>query len=568
VNFTSTLPPIDDPVLLPLLEGNGVEINATVSGGSVLSVLLSIALSVLPLVLLIGFLAYQGRRMQQTQAGIFGFGGSRARLYDAEKSKVTFEDVAGQDEAKTELAEIVEFLKHPDKYRRLGARLPRGVLLIGPPGTGKTLLARAVAGEAAAPFFNISASEFVELFVGVGASRVRDLFAKAKAAAPAIVFVDEIDAVGRQRGAGLGGGNDEREQTLNQLLVEMDGFDDKTNVIVLAATNRPDVLDPALLRPGRFDRQVTVAFPDRTGREAILRIHSRNIPLAASVDLGALAAATPGFSGADLANLANEAALRAARRDRDVVAQEDFEEALDSILLGTRQPGLASVEERRLVAYHEGGHAIVARLTPGADPVHRVTIVPHGQALGVTVQRPDEDRRNYPRDYLMGRLAVMLGGRAAEDLVFGQPTTGAESDLKAATSLARRMVGLWGMTDEVGPVSYGVGETQPFLGRELAAPRDYAEATAARIDQEVVAIITTARDKATAILRTARPALDALADELVAHEMVDSQRLDEILLKAGFTPAIAAPGGTAAIAATAANRPRGSSPGKDASGVS
>ena len=551
LNFTSTLPPIDDPVLLPLLEKNGVEIDSTVSGGGVLSVVLSIALSVLPLVLLIGFLAYQGRRMQQSQAGIFGFGGSRARVYDAERPKVTFEDVAGQDEAKAELVEIIEFLKHPDKYRRLGARLPRGVLLIGPPGTGKTLLARAVAGEAEVPFFSISASEFVELFVGVGASRVRDLFTKAKATAPAIVFVDEIDAVGRQRGAGLGGGNDEREQTLNQLLVEMDGFDDKTSVIVLAATNRPDVLDPALLRPGRFDRQVTVAFPDRTGREAILQIHSRGIPLASSVDLEALAAATPGFSGADLANLANEAALRAARRDRDVVAQEDFEEALDSILLGTRQPGLTSVEERRLVAYHEGGHAIVARLTPGADPVHRVTIVPHGQALGVTVQRPDEDRRNYPRDYLMGRLAVMLGGRAAEDLVFGQPTTGAESDLKAATSLARRMVGLWGMTDEVGPVSYGVGETQPFLGRELAAPRDYADATAARIDQEVVAIITTARDKATAILRTARPALDALADELVAHEMVDSQRLDEILTQAGFTPAIAAPGGSLAIAANA-----------------
>jgi cell division protease FtsH len=549
LNFTSTLPPIDDPVLLPLLERNGVEIDAEESGGG--SVLLSLAVSVLPLVLLFGFLAYQGRRMQQSQAGIFGFGGSRARVYDAERPKVTFEDVAGQDEAKTELAEIVEFLKHPDKYRRLGARLPRGVLLIGPPGTGKTLLARAVAGEAAVPFFSISASEFVELFVGVGASRVRDLFAKAKATAPAIVFVDEIDAVGRQRGAGLGGGNDEREQTLNQLLVEMDGFDDQTSVIVLAATNRPDVLDPALLRPGRFDRQITVAFPDRAGREAILRIHTRGIPLAPSTDLGALARATPGFSGADLANLTNEAALRAARKDRDVVAGEDFEEALDSILLGTRQPGLTNLDERRMVAYHEGGHAVVARLTPGADPVHRITIVPHGQALGVTEQRPDDDRRNYPRDYLMGRLAVMLGGRAAEDVVFGQPTTGAESDLKVATSLARRMVGLWGMTDEVGPVSYGVGETEPFLGRELAAPRQYAEATAARIDQAVAEIITTARDRATAIIRTARPALDALADELVAHEMVDSRRLDEILLQAGFTPATAATSGERAPVTTA-----------------
>jgi cell division protease FtsH len=552
-NFTTTLPPIDDPVLLPLLESNKVEINAKETGGG--SVLLSLAISVLPLVLLFGFLAYQGRRMQQSQAGIFGFGGSKARLYDAERPKVTFADVAGQDEAKTELSEIVEFLKHPDKYRRLGARLPRGVLLIGPPGTGKTLLARAVAGEAAVPFFSISASEFVELFVGVGASRVRDLFAKAKAAGPAIVFVDEIDAVGRQRGAGLGGGNDEREQTLNQLLVEMDGFDDQTSVIVLAATNRPDVLDPALLRPGRFDRQITVAFPDRAGREAILRIHSRGIPLDPSVDLGALARSTPGFSGADLANLANEAALRAARKDRAVVTQEDFEEALDSILLGTRQPGLTNIDERRLVAYHEGGHAIVARLTPGADPVHRITIVPHGQALGVTEQRPDEDRRNYPRDYLMGRLAVMLGGRAAEDLVFGQPTTGAESDLKAATSLARRMVGLWGMTDEVGPVSFGVGETQPFLGRELAAPREYAEATAARIDEAVVAIITAARDRATEVIRTARPALDALADELVAHEMVDSLRLDEILLQAGFPPAKAAASGEPAIAAIAASAP-------------
>jgi cell division protease FtsH len=535
MNFTSTLPPIDDPALLPLLKSNQVEINAKETGGG--SVLLSLLSSILPLVLLFGFLAYQGRRVQQSQAGIFGFGGSKARVYDAERPKVTFADVAGQDEAKKELVEIVDFLKLPEKYRRLGARLPRGVLLIGPPGTGKTLMARAVAGEAAVPFFSISASEFVELFVGVGASRVRDLFTKAKAAAPAIVFVDEIDAVGRQRGAGLGGGNDEREQTLNQLLVEMDGFDDQTNVIVLAATNRPDVLDPALLRPGRFDRQVTVAFPDRAGREAILRIHSRNVPLAESVNLGVLAQSTPGFSGADLANLANEAALRAARKNRDTVTQEDFEEALDSILLGTRQPGLTNVDERRLVAYHEGGHAIVARLTPGADPVHRVTIIPHGQALGVTEQRPDEDRRNYPRDYLMGRLAVMLGGRAAEDVVFGQPTTGAETDLKGATSLARRMVGLWGMTDEVGPVSYGVGETQPFLGRELAAPREYAEATAARIDEAVLEIITTARNQATTIILKARPALDALADELVAHEMVDSGRLDEILAQAGLTPA-------------------------------
>jgi cell division protease FtsH len=518
---------------------------------------------VLPFLLLFGFLAYQGRQAQRSAAGIFGFGGTpRARVADADRPKVTFADVAGEDEAKSELTEIVDFLKNADRYRRLGARLPRGILLIGPPGTGKTLLARAVAGQAQVPFFSISASEFVELFVGVGASRVRDLFTKAKEAAPSIVFVDEIDAVGRQRGAGLGGGNDEREQTLNQLLVEMDGFNDQQSVIVLAATNRPDVLDPALLRPGRFDRQVTVAFPDRAGREAILQIHAGKLPLAATVDLAALARATPGFSGADLANLANEAALRAARRNASEVIQADFEEALDAIVLGTRQPGLMNAEERRTVAYHEAGHAIVARLTPGADPVNRVTIVPHGQALGVTQQRPDEDRRNYPRDYLDGLLSVMLGGRAAEELVFGQRTTGAESDLKTATSLARRMVGLWGMTDDLGPVSYGIGETQPFLGRELAAPREHADATAARIDRSVTDILEAARASATEVLRRARPALDALAEELVAHETVDAKRLEEIIVASGLVPAPAAevPAGPAvtvvtAVTATATEKP-------------
>jgi cell division protease FtsH len=554
-NFASTIPPVDDPSLLPLLETNKVEINAKDSGGG--SLILNLILSFAPLLLLFGLIFFQGRQMQRSASGIFGFGGTKAQVADADRPKITFADVAGEDEAKRELTEIVDFLKNADKYRRLGARLPRGVLLIGPPGTGKTLLAKAVAGEAQVPFFSISASEFVELFVGVGASRVRDLFMKAKAAAPSIVFVDEIDAVGRQRGAGLGGGNDEREQTLNQLLVEMDGFDDQQNVIVLAATNRPDVLDPALLRPGRFDRQVTVAFPDRAGREAILKIHSAKLPLAAGVDLAAVARSTPGFSGADLANLANEAALRAARKSANEVTQADFEEALDSIVLGTRQPGLTNMEERRTVAFHEGGHAIVARLTPGADPVNRVTIVPHGQALGVTEQRPAEDRRNYPLDYLKGRLAVQLGGRAAEDVVFGQPTTGAESDLKAATSLARRMVGLWGMTDELGPVSYGIGETQPFLGRELAAPREYAEATAARIDQAVAKLLETAHEQATAIVRSARPALDALAEELVAKETVDGKRLDEIIVAAGFTPAPAAaiPAGPALAAVASTSTP-------------
>ncbi|HXR27730.1 MAG TPA: ATP-dependent zinc metalloprotease FtsH [Candidatus Baltobacteraceae bacterium] len=533
-SYTTVEPPLGDPSLLPLLESNGVTISAQdQSGGSLLVGLLG---AVLPIALFIGLAVYLGRQMQRSQSGLFGFGGSRARLYDPDRPKVTFADVAGEDEAKTELAEVVDFLKEPDRYRRLGARLPRGVLLVGPPGTGKTLLARAVAGEAQVPFFSISASEFVEMFVGVGASRVRDLFTKAKAAAPAIVFVDELDAVGRQRGTGLGGGNDEREQTLNQLLVEMDGFDDQTNVIILAATNRPDVLDPALLRPGRFDRRVTVTYPDRAGREAILRIHTTRLRLAPEVDLAAMARATPGFSGADLANLANEAALMTARDGLDMIGQQQFDEALDSLLLGTRQAGLTNVEERHAVAVHEAGHALVARLTPGADPVRRVSIVPHGTALGVTEQRPEEDRRNYTRSYLLGRLTVMLAGRAAEELILTQPTTGAESDLKQATSLARRMVGLWGMTQELGPVSYGVGETEPFLGRELAAPREYAETTAARIDVAVAALITEARDNATAVLTRAQAALEAIAEELVAHEVVEAPRLDELLAATGSLP--------------------------------
>jgi cell division protease FtsH len=564
--FTSVIPPNGDPALLPLLEAGGVTITAknTTSGSSFL---LDLLLSVLPVLLLGGLLLLVGRQAQRSQQGLFGFGRSKARLYDAERPTVTFADVAGEDEAKVELTEVVDFLKEPGRYRRLGARLPRGVLLIGPPGTGKTLLARAVAGEAHVPFFSISASEFVEMFVGVGASRVRDLFTKAKAAAPAIVFVDEIDSVGRQRGAGLGGGSDEREQTLNQLLAEMDGFDEKTNVIVLAATNRPDVLDPALLRPGRFDRQITVGYPDRAGREAILRIHSRELLLAPDVDLVALSRATAGFSGADLANLANEAALLAARENRETVGAAQFDEALDKVLLGTRQSALTNATERRTVAYHESGHAIVARLTPGADPVQKVTIVPHGRALGVTEQRPDEDRRDYARDYLQGRLAVMLGGRAAELIVFGQPTTGAENDLKGGTDLARRMVGLWGMSDDLGPVSYGVGEKEPFLGRELARPREFAEATAARIDTEVKKLLEQAQAQATALLQRNRGALDALANELVTHESVNARRLEEILIETGALPSkgpatMSSLGGevAAAAVANAAAEPPGRQP--------
>ncbi len=525
--FTTILPPYNDPELLALLEQSGVTVTFQATSGG--SLLIDLALTVLPALLFVGFLFLMARQAQRGQEFLSGFSGSKARRHNEERPSVTLADVAGEDEAKSELQEIVTFLQQPDHYRRLGARLPRGVLLIGPPGTGKTLLARAVAGEACVPFFSISATEFVEMFVGVGASRVRDLLEKAKKEAPAIVFVDEIDAVGRQRGAGLGGGNDEREQTLNQLLVEMDGFDEDTNVIVLAATNRPDVLDPALLRPGRFDRQVTVGLPDRAGREAILQIHTRALKLASDVDLGALARRTPGFSGADLANLVNEAALAAARRNGTEVTRQDFDVAIDKIVLGTRQAGLIDPEERRLVAYHESGHALVAKLTKGADPVGRITIIPHGRALGATEQLPEEDRRNYPRDYLLGRLGVMLGGRAAEELVFGQPTTGAESDLKQATSLARRMVGLWGMSRALGPVAYGVGETDPFLGRELAEPREYSDATAAKLDSAVRDLLDQAFRDATELLERRRPALDALATELIEKETVDGQRLDEIL---------------------------------------
>jgi cell division protease FtsH len=557
--FSTVLPPNGDPGLLPLLEQQRVIVSAkeTSTMTSVFGAILGLIGTILPVLLLVGFLVYSARQAQQAQQGVFGIGRSKARLYNEERPGVTFDDVAGEDEAKVELTEIVDFLMSPDRFRKLGARLPRGVLLVGPPGTGKTLLARPVAGEARVPFFSITASEFVELFVGVGASRVRDLFATAKKTAPSIVFVDEIDAVGRQRGAGLGGGNDEREQTLNQLLAEMDGFDASTSVIVIAATNRPDVLDPALLRPGRFDRQVTVGYPDRDGREAILRIHTRRIPLAADVDLATLARQTAGFAGADLANLANEAALLAARRGRETVGLAEFEESLDKVLLGTRQAALKDPQERRVVAYHEGGHAVVALLTPGADPVEKVTIVPRGRALGVTEQRSQEDRRNYGRDQLLARLAVSLGGRAAEELVFGQPTTGAESDLKAATDLARRMVGLWGMSDKLGPASYNIGERDPFLGREIAAPKEFAEATATRIDEAVSELLESARERARAVLADHRAVLDALADELTGRETVSGVRLAEIAAAESDGTVVvaggaAAPNGTAAAAAVPA----------------
>ena len=463
---------VGDTSLLPLLSAQHVVVNTAPAATPWLSLLLTYGL---PVLLFVAVILWLGRSAARSQAGIFGFGRTKARRYAPEGPTVTFDDVAGAGEAKSDLKEVVDFLRHPIKYHDLGARIPRGVLLVGAPGTGKTLMARAVAGEADVPFFSLSASEFVEMFVGVGASRVRDLFQQAKAAAPAIIFIDELDAVGRRRGAGVGNTNDEREQTLNQLLVEMDGFDDRHEVILLAATNRPDVLDPALLRPGRFDRRVTVELPDRPGREAILRIHCRGLHLAADVALDVLARTTTGMSGADLANLCNEAALVAARGGHSQIDMGDFEVALDKILLGNVRPTLLDAHARQVVAYHEAGHALVAWLTPAADPVHKITIIPHGRALGVTEQLPGDDRYNYDRTYLVARLDVMLGGRVAEALAIGDVTTGAENDLVQATRLARRMIVRWGM-GSLGPVAYQADEEQPFLGYALAQGRDYSEA--------------------------------------------------------------------------------------------
>jgi cell division protease FtsH len=524
--FTTTLLPVDDPELTQALRDNNVTVNAeAVEVSPILLFLVNFG----PILLIGGFLLWQARRAQGQMSNVFGFGRSQAREYNPERPQITFADVAGQEAAKGELVEIVDFLKEPDKYIALGARIPRGVLLVGPPGTGKTLMARAVAGEANVAFFSLSASEFVEMFVGVGASRVRDLFSRAKTAAPSIVFIDEIDAVGRRRGAGLGGGHDEREQTLNQLLSEMDGFEQSETVIVMAATNRPDVLDPALLRPGRFDRQVTVNLPDRAGRESILRIHTRGKPLATDVDLTELSKATIGFSGADIANLANEAALTAARKSHKKISAMDFADAFDRIVLGTESPPLSNERERKVVAYHEAGHALVAALTPGTDPLLKVTIVPRGRALGVTAQLPEDDRRNYPRDYLMARMIVLLGGRSAEEIAIGEITTGAENDLRQVTQLARRMVAHWGMSDVIGPLNYGEDETQPFLGYSLAQGRDYSDETAAKIDAEVKRMVEAAHEQARSTLRNHRQQLDQLAQELLENEMVDRARVMEIV---------------------------------------
>ena len=471
--------------------------------------------------------------MRQMQSGgnkALSFGKSKARLISDKSGKVTFKDVAGVEEAKEEVQEIIEFLRDPQKFTRLGGKIPKGVLLVGSPGTGKTLLARAIAGEADVPFFSISGSDFVEMFVGVGASRVRDLFDQAKKNAPCIVFIDEIDAVGRHRGAGLGGGHDEREQTLNQLLVEMDGFEGKEGIIIIAATNRPDVLDPALLRPGRFDRQVVVPQPDIRGREQILRVHTANTPLGDDVDLEVIARGTPGFSGADLANLVNEAALLAARKSKDHVDMEEFDEAKDKVLMGVeRRSMIISEEEKKNTAYHEAGHALVALLTPGTDPVHKVSIIPRGRALGVTQQLPVDDRYTYSKDYLVRTLNVLLGGRAAEEIALNHITTGAGNDIERATDLARKMVTEWGMSERLGPLTFGKKDEQIFLGREIARHKDYSEKIAEEIDEEVKAIVMSAYHESRKLLEENRDILDAFAGRLLEVESMDAEEIRALI---------------------------------------
>jgi len=520
--FRVTVPKENSPEITKNLRDKAVQLSVKEvrSGDWVL-----ILLNALPLLLLAGFVFFLMRQMQAGGNKALSFGKSRARLLSAQQKKATFKDVAGSDEAKEELQEIIEFLKDPQKFQKLGGRIPKGVLLVGPPGTGKTLLARAIAGEANVPFFSISGSDFVEMFVGVGASRVRDLFEQGKKNAPCIIFIDEIDAVGRHRGAGLGGGHDEREQTLNALLVEMDGFETNEGVILIAATNRPDVLDPALLRPGRFDRRVVVARPDVKGREEILRVHTRKVPLSDDVDLSIIARGTPGFSGADLANLVNEAALWAARQNRKFVAMDDFEMSKDKVLMGVeRKSMILSDEEKRNTAYHEAGHALVAAMTPGADPVHKVTIIPRGMALGLTMQLPEADKHTYTKDFLQGMLAVLMGGRSAEEIFLGHITTGAGNDIERATDIARNMVCEWGMSD-LGPLAFGKKEEAIFLGREIAQHRDFSEDTALQIDREVKRIVSEGYEKAKSIMSSNRELLDRIAQALLVREVLDANEV-------------------------------------------
>jgi cell division protease FtsH len=514
------------PDLVKTLRDKNVLINVKeVNRADWVSVLFSAA----PVLLLVAFWIFMMRQMQAGGNKALSFGKSRARLLTAQQKKATFKDVAGTDEAKEELQEIIEFLKDPQKFQKLGGRIPKGVLLVGPPGTGKTLLARAIAGEANVPFFSISGSDFVEMFVGVGASRVRDLFEQGKKNAPCIIFIDEIDAVGRHRGAGLGGGHDEREQTLNALLVEMDGFESNEGVILIAATNRPDVLDPALLRPGRFDRRVVVPRPDIKGREEILRVHTRKVPLAEDVDLSVIARGTPGFSGADLANLVNEAALWAARQSRKLVLMIDFEMSKDKVLMGVeRKSMILSEEEKRNTAYHEAGHALVAAMTPGTDPLHKVTIIPRGMALGLTMQLPIDDKHTYTKTYLEGTLIVLMGGRSAEEIFLGHITTGAGNDIERATEIARKMVCDWGMS-ALGPLAFGKKEEAIFLGREIAQHRDYSEDTAIHIDQEVRRIVTAGYEGARNILENNRDTLERIAQALLEREVLDAVELKLLL---------------------------------------
>ena len=526
--FSVTTPyPQDD--LVHHLEAQNVDFSVKPSGGNPA---LALLINLLPVILIAAVWFFFMRQMQGGARGAMGFGKSKARLLTENKNRVTFDDVAGVDEAKDELAEIVDFLKDPAKFQRLGGKIPKGALMVGPPGTGKTLLGRAVAGEAGVPFFYISGSDFVEMFVGVGASRVRDMFEQAKKNAPCIIFIDEIDAVGRHRGAGLGGGNDEREQTLNQLLVEMDGFDPNESIIVIASTNRPDVLDPALLRPGRFDRQVVVPNPDVTGREKILRVHMRNVPLSADVDVRVIARGTPGFSGADLSNLVNEAALTAARKNRRMVTQFDFEQAKDRVMMGAeRKSMIMSDEEKRNTAYHEGGHALVAISVPSADPVHKATIIPRGRALGMVMQLPEGDRYSMDFTQMTSRLAIMMAGRVAEELIFGKDkvTSGASSDIQAATGLARNMVTRWGYSDVLGMVSYGDNQEEVFLGHSVARTQNVSEDTAQKIDLEVRRLVQAGYDEAKSILTAKLEDLHTLAKALLEYETLSGDEIINVI---------------------------------------
>jgi len=518
----------EDPDLLKLIRQHKIKIQAKPDEDS--GIWQSIFVSWFPMLLLIGVWIFFMRQMQAGGGKALAFGKSKARMANGRGEKVTFHDVAGIEEAKVELEEIIEFLRDAKKFTRLGGRIPKGVLLVGQPGTGKTLLARAIAGEANVPFFSISGSDFVEMFVGVGASRVRDLFNQGKKSAPCIIFIDEIDAVGRHRGAGLGGGHDEREQTLNQLLVEMDGFESNAGVIVVSATNRPDVLDPALLRPGRFDRQIVVPIPDVKGREEILAVHTRKTVLSGAIDLSVIARGTPGFSGADLANLVNEAALLAARKDKREIEIADLEEAKDKVLMGVeRRSMIIPFSERRNAAYHEAGHALVAKMIPNSDPIHKVTIIPRGRALGITQQLPIDERHTYPREYLVDNITILLGGRAAEEIVLNHQTTGAGNDIERATEIARKMVCEWGMSETLGPLNYGRKDEPLFLGKELQRQREFSESTAKEIDAELRKIVSGCFEKAKSLLLNNIDALHTVATALLDKEVLDGQEIDKLL---------------------------------------